>query len=282
MTQAPGSGPGGNAAGKSSSARRSRANRNRPVLVTATPDSLAEPEDDKKAQEELISSGGDSDTGTTNQAVEETKTVTAPSRRLPKFFSTVGKTTEKPEVNPAQARLARATAGKTAVQAKESKQPAASAPVKSAPARSAAVRSAPTRPAGAFKMKYLFGMLLYLIIADFIGTFETNYLTVNKMNYTLFSIGSFPVNLSTVLFLLTLIVVLIVLARFDLIPRNLAGLSGQQSAQRKTVQTKSTSEPGSIRNQPPAMKQGVKGVDDDLYQEYRQQQRYNQRRERKR
>jgi len=29
------------------------------------------------------------------------------------------------------------------------------------------------------------------------------------------------------------------------------------------------------------MKQGVKGTDDDLYQEYREQQRYLQRRERK-
>ncbi|HLH62342.1 MAG TPA: hypothetical protein VKV20_11720 [Ktedonobacteraceae bacterium] len=282
MTQAPTPGPGGNAAGKSSSARRSRANRNRPVLVTSMSDAPIEAKDDKKAQEQLTSSDGDSDTAAVNQAVEETKTTTSLPRRLPKFFSTVGKAAEKPEVDPAQARLARATAGKAPVVAKESKQQATSAPVKSAPARTVSSRSVPARPAGAFKMKYLFGMLLYLIIADLIGTFETNYLTVNKMNYTLFSIGSFPVTLSTVLFLLTLIVVLIVLARFDLIPRNLAGFGGQQPAQRKTSQTKSTSEPGSIRNQPPAMKQGVKGVDDDLYQEYRQQQRYNQRRERKR
>jgi hypothetical protein len=169
------------------------------------------------------------------------------------------------------------------VRAKESKQqPVASAPVKSAPAKTAPARSSAARPASAFKMKYIFGMLMYLLIADFIGTFETNYLVANKMNYTLFSLGSFPVTLSTVIFLVTLIVVLIVLARFDLIPRNLAGFGGQQSAQRKTGQTGSTAEPGSSRSQPPAMKQGVKGADDDLYQEYREQQRYMQRRERKR
>ena len=129
-------------------------------------------------------------------------------------------------------------------------------------------------------MRYIFGMLAYLLVADLIGTFETSYLTANHLNYELIKLGSFPVTLSTVLFLVTLIVVLIVLARFDLIPRNLAGFGGQQPA-RKTGQTRSTSEPGGTRTPPPTMKQGVKGADDDLYQEYREQQRYNQRRERK-
>lgn len=283
MTQAPIPGPEGNSVGKSSSARRSRANRNRPVLVTSPSDTLVEPADYKNAQDQLISPNGADSTDAMQQVAEETNTTTQSARRLPKFFSTVGKSTQKPEVDPAQARLARAKSGKAPVQAKESKQqPVASAPAKSTPARTTQSRGTPTRPASAFKMKYIFGMLLYLIIADLIGSVETNYLTVNKINYTLFSLGSFPVTLSTAIFLLTLIVVLIVLARFDLIPRNLAGLGGQQPAQRKTGQTRSTFEPGSTRNQPPAMKQGVKGADDDLYQEYREQQRYNQRRERKR
>jgi uncharacterized protein HemY len=129
-------------------------------------------------------------------------------------------------------------------------------------------------------MRYIVGMLAYLLIADLIGTFETSYLTANHLNYTLFALGSFPVTLSTVLFLVTLVVVLVVLARFDLIPRNLAGLGGSQAAQRKTGQARENAEPGSSRT-PPAMRQGVKGADDDLYQEYRTQQRYNQRRERK-
>ncbi len=280
MTQAPNpAGPGGNAVGKSSSARRSRANRNRPVLVTSASDALVEPTENSNAADQLISPNG---TDTTDQAAEKTTVATPSARRLPKFFSTVGKTTEKPEVDPAQARLARATSGKTPAQTKESKQPVVSAPAKSAPTRTTPARNAPTRRAVGFKTRYIFGMLLYLIIADVIGSFETSYLTANHLNNPLFTIGSFPITPSVVLFLLTLIVVLIVLARFDLIPRNLAGLGNQQPVQRKTSQSKSTFEPGSIRNQPPAMKQGVKGADDDLYQEYREQQRYNQRRERKR
>jgi hypothetical protein len=203
---------------------------------------------------------------------------------LPKFFSTVGKSEQKgtaqPVVDPAQARIARATAGKTKSQTSESKQSDASVPVKSTAARSTATRSTPARPPSAFKMRYIIGMLAYLVIADLIGTFETSYLTANHLNVTLFSLGSFPVTLSTALFLLTLVVVLVVLARFDLIPRNLAGLGGQSAAQRKTGQTRGSSDPGSTKT-PVTMRQGVKGEDDDLYQEYRAQQRYNQRRERK-
>lgn len=286
MTQEPIPGPGGNSVGRSSSARRSRANRNRPVLITSTPDTLDQSTQNGNAEDQLISPDGANGTNTVDQASEETMASAPRSRRLPKFFSTVGKSEEKqttqPEVNAAQARIARATGGKGATQTKTSKQLVASAPAKSAPAKPVPTRSAPARPPSAFKMKYIFGMLLYLIIADVIGSLETTYLTVNHLNNPLFSIGSFPITPSTVLFLLTLIVVLIILARFDLIPRNLAGLSGQSQAQRKTSQSKSTSEPGGTRSQPPAMKQGVKGADDDLYQEYRAQQRYNQRRERKR
>lgn len=284
MTQEPIPGSGGNSAGRSSSARRGRANRNRPVLITSTPEISDQLAQNGSGEDQLISPDGANETSTMDQASEETTTGAPRSRRLPKFFSTVGKSEEKqadqPEVN--QARIARATVGKKITQTKEGKQPVASVPAKSAPAKAAPTRSAPARPPGAFKMKYIIGMLLYLIIADVIGSFETTYLTANHLNNPLFSIGSFPVTPSTVLFLLTLIVVLIVLARFDLIPRNLAGLGGRSPAQGRTGQSKSTSEPGSPRSQPPAMKQGVKGADDDLYQEYRAQQRYNQRRERKR
>jgi hypothetical protein len=223
------------------------------------------------------------ETDSANQTSESAAT-DAPRRRLPKFFSTVGKTEQKETaqsvVDPAQARIARATAGKTKTQSGESKQAVADAPVKNAAARSTPTRSAPARPPSAFKMRYIVGMLAYLLIADLIGTFETSYLTANHLNNPLFALGSFPVTPSTVLFLVTLVVVLIVLARFDLIPRNLAGLGGQSPAQRKTGQTRGSSDPGSSKTAP-SMKQGVKGADDDLYQEYRAQQRYNQRRERK-
>jgi len=288
MTQEPTSGPKGNPAGKSASSKRSRANRNRPVLVTSTTDTIEtgdQPVEDANATDQLIAPAGGSETDNADQTPERAATEPLRGRRLPKFFSTVGKTeqkqTEQPVVDQAQARIARATAGKTKPQTKEDKQTSASPPAKTAAARSTSTRPAAARPAGGFKMRYIIGMLAYLLIADLIGTFETSYLTANHLNIQLFLIGSFPVTLSTVLFLLTLVVVLIVLARFDLIPRNLAGLSGQQQQQRKTGQTRESAEPGTPRT-PPTMRQGVKGADDDLYQEYRAQQRYNQRRERKR
>jgi hypothetical protein len=291
MTQEPTSGPKGNQAGKSASSRRSRANRNRPVLISSTTDTFEtgdQPVENGNAADQLVTpveTNVTDGTGNANQTTEPAATNASRGRRLPKFFSTVGRTEQKetaqPVVDPAQARIARATAGKTKAQTSESKQAVASAPVKNTAARSTPARSASSRPPSAFKMRYIVGMLAYLLIADLIGTFETSYLTANHLNYTLFSLGSFPVTLSTALFLLTLVVVLIVLARFDLIPRNLAGLGGQQSAQRKTGSTGGSSDAGGTKT-PPAMKQGVKGADDDLYQEYRAQQRYNQRRERKR
>ena len=289
MTQEPTSEPKGNPAGKSASSRRSRTNRNRPVLVTSTTDTIEtgdQPVEDGNATDQLMAPAGDSGADNANQTPERAATEPLRGRRLPKFFSTVGKTeqkqTEQPAVDQAQARIARATAGKTKPQTKEDKQTSASPPAKSSAARSTPTRPAPARPAaGGFKMRYIIGMLAYLLIADLIGTFETSYLTANHLNYTLFALGSFPVTLSTVLFLVTLVVVLIVLARFDLIPRNLAGLGGMQQQQRKTGQTRESAEPGAPRT-PPTMRQGVKGADDDLYQEYREQQRYNQRRERKR
>jgi len=287
MTQEPTSEPKGNQAGKSTSSRRSRANRNRPVLISPTTETFETGDqsgENGNAADQLMVSGEASGTDSANQTSESAAADAPRGRRLPKFFSTVGKTEQKETaqsvVDPAQARIARATASKTKTQTSESKQAVASTPVKNTPAKSTPARSAAARPPSAFKMRYIVGMLAYLLIADLIGTFETSYLTANHLNYTLFALGSFPVTLSTVLFLLTLVVVLIVLARFDLIPRNLAGLGGQSPAQRKTGQTRGSSDPGSTKTAP-SMKQGVKGADDDLYQEYRAQQRYNQRRERK-
>jgi ABC-type phosphate transport system substrate-binding protein len=95
----------------------------------------------------------------------------------------------------------------------------------------------------------------------------------------LFTIGPVQVYLSTVMFLLTLIVLLIVLARFDLVPRSLAPASTQPRPSSKG-QAQRPSNDGSTNTQP-GMKQGVKGANDDLYQEYRQNQRYWQRKDRK-
>ena len=262
-----------------SSKRGSRAGRNRPVLVTPNADS--EVTQDQPAEE--ISDA--------TQPVAEVATTTtdeAPRpRRLPKFFSSVARNEQQQAItaNPEAARIARATRSANSRPAKESKAEESSAPAQTsasqAPAKAAPATSGRPRPASAFKMRYLFGILLYLILAELIGGFERSLLIANKLDKLLFQIGPLAVNTSTLAFLVTLIVILVVLARLDLVPRSLAALSGQPTPQRRPGQSQNTSNSTGVKTPPPAMKQGVKGEDDDLYQEYREQQRYLQRRDRR-
>ena len=262
-----------------SSKRGSRAGRNRPVLVT--PDADSEVTQDQPAEE--ISDA--------TQLVAEVATTTtdeAPRpRRLPKFFSSVARNEQQQAItaNPEAARIARATRSANSRPAKESKAEESSAPAQTsadqAPAKAAPATSSRPRPASAFKMRYLFGILLYLILAELIGGFERSLLVANKLDKLLFQIGPLAVNTSTLAFLVTLVVILVVLARLDLVPRSLAALSGQPTPQRRSGQSQNTSNSTGVKTPPPVMKQGVKGEDDDLYQEYREQQRYLQRRERR-
>ena len=262
-----------------SSKRGSRAGRNRPVLVTPNADS--EVTQDQPAEE--ISDA--------TQPVAEVATTTtdeAPRpRRLPKFFSSIGRNEQQQAItaNPEAARIARATRSANSRPAKESKAEESSAPAQTSanqtPANAAPATSSRPRPASAFKMRYLFGILLYLILAELIGGFERSLLVANKLDKLLFQIGPLAVNTSTLAFLVTLIVILVVLARLDLVPRSLAALSGQPTPQRRPGQSQNTSNSTGVKTPPPVMKQGVKGEDDDLYQEYREQQRYLQRRERR-
>jgi chemotaxis protein histidine kinase CheA len=262
-----------------SSKRGSRAGRNRPVLVTPNADS--EVTQDQPAEE--ISDA--------TQPVAEVATTTtdeAPRpRRLPKFFSSVGRNEQQQAItaNPEAARIARATRSANSRPAKESKAEESSAPAQTsanqAPAKAAPATSSRPRPASAFKMRYLFGILLYLILAELIGGFERSLLIANKLDKLLFQIGPVAVTTSTLAFLVTLIVILVILARLDLVPRSLAALSGQPTPQRRPGQSQNTSNSTGVKTPPPVMKQGVKGEDDDLYQEYREQQRYLQRRERR-
>src|SRR5258706_4906940 len=184
-----------------------------------------------------------------------------------------------------RSRIARATRSANSRPAKESKAEESSALAQAsadqAPAKAAPATSSRPRPASAFKMRYLFGILLYLILAELIGGFERSLLIANKLDKLLFQIGPLAVNTSTLAFLVTLIVILVVLARLDLVPRSLAALSGQPPPQRRPGQSQNTSNSTGVKTPPPVMKQGVKGEDDDLYQEYREQQRYLQRRERR-
>lgn len=259
---------------KATQYKRSRSTgKNRPVLVT--------PSSDEKITEELKEIPEQVEEVASTITVEDTR-----PRRLPKFFSSVGKNEKEvtEEADPAAARIARATrstgtssASSRAV--KESK-PAESksntnkvSTNKTTPAKAAPPRSG-------FKTKYLYGMAIYILVAMFVGQTERGFLIANHLEKTLFQIGSFAVTASTALYLLTLILLLVILARFDLIPRSLGAMSNQPTSQRgKTGQSSSGSE--ETKTPPPTMKQGVKGADDDLYQEYREQQRYMQRRERK-
>ena len=262
-----------------SSKRGSRAGRNRPVLVTPNADS--EVTQDQPAEE--ISDA--------TQPVAEVATTTtdeAPRpRRLPKFFSSVARNEQQQAItaNPEAARIARATRSANSRPAKESKAEESSAPAQTSadqtPAKAAPATSSRPRPASAFKMRYLFGILLYLILAELIGGSERSLLIANKLDKLLFQIGPLAVNTSTLAFLVTLIVILVVLARLNLVPRSLAALSGQPTPQRRPGQSQNTSNSTGVKTPPPAMKQGVKGEDDDLYQEYREQQRYLQRRDRR-
>lgn len=245
--------------------------RHRPVLVTSKDE--MDPVSDEPVKDDLA---------TTTEPVSEQPPVQARARRgLPKFFSTVGKkeeTSTDSTVDPAAARIARATRNK-APQAKEVKE---SKEAKKAEARPAP-KGTPVRPPArsGFKTRYIFGMVLYLIIADFVGLFERSWLLSAKADRLLFAIGPVQVYTSTLLFLATLVVILIVLARFDLIPRSLGAMSGSSSARSNNKTSTSQSNAGAAKASPPVMKQGVKGADDDLYQEYRETRRYLQRRERK-
>ena len=261
--------------------RNKSAGKNRPVLVTSSND-LAMTEQSV----ELMSD--------TTQPVEEvapptTIEVSRP-RRFPKFFSSVGKNENDGtvEADQAAARIARATrnSGVSSAGSRTAKdsQPAQSqsntnkvSTIKPTP-KAAPAKAAPSR--GGFKTKYLFGLVIYVFAAMLVGQYERAFLVANHLEKVLFQIGSFGVTTSTALYLLTLVILLVVLARFDLIPRSLGAMSGQSSAQSgKSGQSSSRSE--ETKGSQPTTKQGVKGADDDLYQEYREQQRYLQRRERK-
>jgi hypothetical protein len=265
--------------------RPTRADRKRPVLVTSSSESETTLDEPEFEQIETV-----------EESVEETAPTPAKTRRLPGFFSTIGKksTEEAPEVDVAQARLARATrkagvgsgsAKATEISTTPTKQEKQEAKPKPAPARTTA-----TRPGG-FKTRYLLGMVIYLLGANFIGVFETEFMTANHLNYQLTSFNLFGgqviISTSTLVFLATLILLLIVLAKFDLIPRSLGALAGQPEPARRgsgqsNNKSKSASQEPVAKTPPPTMRQGVKGADDDLYEDYRATQRYMQRRARKR
>ena len=275
----------------SSTRRAARAGRNKPVLVTST-----ENEDNEQAVEETAP--------TLEESIAEVQAENPPvtnkariPRKLPGFFSTVGKQTQvqTSETDAAQARIARATRAKgtsakapsSAVETKSTSTPKVEA--KKEPARAAGStgsgRATQTaRPAGGFKTKYLIGMGIYLVVAEFMGTFVVNFFRANGLDtvltkFNLFG-GEITISTSILAFLAILVILLIALARFDLIPRSFTAMSANPP-QRRTGNSSAKSNQNTTdggRTTPPTMRQGVKGANDDLYQEYRA----NQRREKKR
>ncbi|HLX58859.1 MAG TPA: hypothetical protein VKR83_17710 [Ktedonobacteraceae bacterium] len=263
--------------GKPATYRRANRNgRKRPVLVTG------EATDQASAAQEQEDAMNRVPTQTSTPTVtEETPIV----KNRPGFFSTIGIGKKEETTDAAAARLARATRNKAVVsgkkevkEVKETKKPEPKAVTRSAPARSAA---APPRRSGGFKPRHLIGILAYLVVADVVGVYEKGWLVNAHVEKLLFSLGPLPIFTSTVLFLFTLVVLLIVLARFDLVPRSLSPSPRQPAgANRGQSQRNSDTDTGAARNTP-SVKQGVKGADDDLYQEYRETRRYWQRRDRK-
>ena len=260
--------------------RSKNTSKNRPILVTSSSSDLV-------SQDQSVDVPGEPE-----QAVEEV--VPSPTvehtqpRRFPKFFSSVGKSENDNavEADQASARIARATRNSGA-SSSNSRAAKDSKPTESQSNKVSTNKVTPkSTPAkaqprqGGFKTKYLYGIIIYVVVAMFVGQYERAFLVSNHLDKVLFQIGSFAVTTSTALYLLTLIILLVVLARFDLIPRSLGAMSGQSASQSgRSGQSSSQSE--NTKDAQPTIKQGVKGADDDLYQEYREQQRYLQKRERK-
>ena len=264
--------------------RTARSQKNKPVLVTSSTNDIENAEDERSV----------SSVGTATQTITEAKPLVVPtpepieqtSRKLPRFFSNVKKNeqdTETKEAEVVQARLARATRGKAPITEAIGTVPApakAGTVVESKTATTPA-KPAATKPQGLFKTRYIIGMGLYLVAADFLGAYEQKFLTYLGLEkqltqFTLFG-GTLHVTTSTIVFLASLVIILVLLARFDLIPRSLGGAS---AAQRRAAQsqTKTNGTTSGERVIPPTVRQGVKGADDTLYQQYRNSQRRQKKR----
>lgn len=252
-----------------------RAERNRPVLIPKDQLVNDRPTEETVPTEEAPLATAETSTSEVQaEPVTETPAERPARRKLPNFFSTVGTKDQSQEETAKEARdarIARATKGKKIATNETVEEPKAAAP---APRPRQATGA--TRPAGAFKMRYIFGMVIYLLVAQVAGIYITGYLKSAGLDRVLTTInlfgGQLVISVSTVIFLAILVGLLFVLARFDLIPRSFASAGG---GSRQT--TTSRSEPGE-RVIPPTIRPGVKGEDDSLYEQYRKRQR----RERKR
>ena len=205
------------------------------------------------------------------QEVAEEPVKTSRARRLPSFFSKVEKGVEEPEVSQeevAKARLARARKSTGKVEAT----PATS---EDKPQEKKVVK--PAQPPKLFKTRHFIGMMIYLFGAELILPYESNLFTQWHIERTLasFSLFNLPMTISssTILNLVTLVVLLILLVKWDLLPRSFAGRSAATQTQQ---QRERQPQANMVERQPqPTIRQGVKGENDDLYLAYRESQRRN-------
>ena len=127
-------------------------------------------------------------------------------------------------------------------------------------------------------------MLFYLLVADFLGVWIANLMQSNGLDSVVFTISTFQAKRSTLVFLGLLVIILVVMARLDLIPRSLGAAMTSSPQGKNTPASNSRGKTPTFesREAQPTIKQGIKGDNDSLYREYRENQRYFQKRDRKR
>jgi hypothetical protein len=242
-----------------------RSERNRPVLI-----SKEQIVDEQTVAETTPETANTSIDEISSESVAETPIAKPARRKLPNFFSTVGTSEQSQEESAKEirdARISRATKGKkiTPSESEEEKKSTAPAP------RPRQVSNT-TRP-NTFKMRYIFGMVIYLLVAQVAGIYVTQYLKSSGLDQVLTTLnlfgGKLVISTSTIIFLVILVGLLFILARFDMIPRSFVSASG---GSRGKTTTTSRSEPGE-RVIPPTIRPGIKGDHDSLYEDYRKRQR---------
>jgi hypothetical protein len=275
--------------------RASRANRNRPVLVTST-ETNESTQVDGNTPTEQPSAAIATETPLTTGSQPETKTAPATAttlapgqrtRRLPGFFSTVGKKEESAQeekTSIAQARIARATRAKGITSTTGKVEAVTPEKTEKNDKRATATQSSekttpkptsrnPTNRPTTFKTRYIIGMVIYLLAAQLIGALITSTFTAYKIDSVLLRFPLFGsvavIRTSTLIYLAILIILLAVLARFDLLPRSLGAMSNTQTGRSSSSNSSNKSESRKL----PTVRQGVQGADDDLYQQYRANQR---------
>lgn len=260
---------------------------NRPVLVTEQP-SAAPIEDPVQPVEEVAPVAQVAPEEQSAATEQQPASKEAAARRGPRFFTSLlrtEKSADQPQADPQTVRLARALRSQGIDTSKEKgkEKKAADNEKKTAVGTSkAGASTTPARPKSGFKTKYLMGMMIYLLVTELVGQWLTGYMQANHLDVRVFAIGSFEFRSSMLLFLAILIVVLIVLVRLDLIPRSLGAMVGAPSPKNAASAAKAKTPTFESKEDQPSIKQGVKGSDDALYREYRENQRYFQKRDRKR